>query len=45
MGRVMRNASDRALSPAAGFDAHPPKPLPLADLLDLLERLERLDGA
>jgi len=30
---------------AAGFDAHPPKPLPLADLLDLLERLERLDGA
>ena len=36
--------SDRALSRAAGFDAHLAKPLPLTDLLDLLERLERPDG-
>jgi len=31
--------TDRALSRAAGFDAHLAKPLPLTDLLDLLERL------
>ncbi|MCH5672118.1 ATP-binding protein [Streptomyces gilvus] len=31
--------TDRALSRAAGFDAHLAKPLPLAELLDLLERL------
>ncbi|MEV6949294.1 ATP-binding protein [Streptomyces sp. NPDC051172] len=37
--------SDRALSRAAGFDAHLAKPLPLTDLLDLLERLERPDSA
>ncbi|WP_030613680.1 ATP-binding protein [Streptomyces fulvoviolaceus] len=30
--------TDRALSRAAGFDAHLTKPLPLTDLLDLLER-------
>ncbi|MHC3469987.1 hybrid sensor histidine kinase/response regulator [Streptomyces sp. 7R007] len=32
--------TDRALSRAAGFDAHLAKPLPLTDLLDLLGRLE-----
>ncbi|GAA2472700.1 hybrid sensor histidine kinase/response regulator [Streptomyces longisporus] len=37
--------SDRALSRAAGFDAHLAKPLPLTDLLDLLERPERPDDA
>ncbi|MEU6144381.1 ATP-binding protein [Streptomyces sp. NPDC047081] len=31
--------TDRALSRAAGFDAHLAKPLPLTDLLELLERL------
>jgi CheY-like chemotaxis protein len=31
--------TDRALSRAAGFDAHLAKPLPLAELLDLLGRL------
>ncbi|MDH6220913.1 ATP-binding protein [Streptomyces pseudovenezuelae] len=31
--------TDRALSRAAGFDAHLTKPLPLTDLLDLLEHL------
>ncbi|MFJ9904624.1 ATP-binding protein [Streptomyces sp. NPDC101152] len=30
--------TDRALSRAAGFDAHLAKPLPLTDLLELLER-------
>jgi signal transduction histidine kinase/CheY-like chemotaxis protein len=32
--------TDRALSRAAGFDAHLAKPLPLTDLLELLERLD-----
>jgi CheY-like chemotaxis protein len=32
--------TDRALSRAAGFDAHLAKPLPLTDLLDLLDRLD-----
>ncbi|MES5820087.1 ATP-binding protein [Streptomyces sp. RG80] len=32
--------ADRALSRAAGFDAHLAKPLPLNDLIDLLERFE-----
>jgi two-component system CheB/CheR fusion protein len=36
--------TDRALSRAAGFDAHLAKPLPLTDLLELLARLERPDG-
>ncbi|WP_406437906.1 ATP-binding protein [Streptomyces sp. NBC_01613] len=35
-------STDRALSRAAGFDAHLAKPLPLTDLLELMERL---DGA
>ncbi|MFF4258325.1 ATP-binding protein [Streptomyces sp. NPDC001663] len=33
--------TDRALSRAAGFDAHLAKPLPLTDLLELLQRLGR----
>ncbi len=38
-------STDRALSTAAGFDAHLAKPLPLADLQELLERLEHPDGS